>query len=427
MPSLFVLADSSETFLLKVLVQLVVIIAAARAGGWLLGRMGQPQVVGEIATGLLLGPSCLGRLAPELSSKLFAAETEAVFGVLGQIGLIFLMFVVGLEFEFGQLRRTGRTAIGVAVAGIALPFVLGAALAWSIHSRVANDVSQAGFILFLATALSITAIPILGRIMMEFGLTRTRLGVLTISAAAVDDAVGWILLAAVSAGIQGQFSVGPILRMLVLTIVFVAVVFLVVRPLVRRWMVKAFTGDLNEPAPFRLVPFSTVLVLVLLSAITTNLIGVFSIFGPFVLGAALWDATELQRAARHRIEEFVTAFFLPVFFTYTGLRTNIGLLASTELWVMAAAVTVVAVVGKCLGCGLASRWGGLSWRESAAVAVMMNTRALMGLIAINVGRELGVITETVFCMLVIMAIATTIITAPLLRMLIPGKYREGKE
>ena len=396
---------------MHVLVQLVVIIGAARAGGWLFARFGQPQVVGEIATGLLLGPSCLGRLTPELSASLFPAATTPVFSVLGQLGLIFLMFVVGLEFEFGHLRKVGRTAISVASAGIVLPFGMGAVLAWLIHQRVASEVSLPGFVLFLATALSITAIPILGRIMMEFGLTRTRLGVLTISAAAIDDAVGWILLAAVSAGVQGDFSAGPVLQMLALTVAFVAVVFLVIRPLVLRWMLTAFPVESNE---FRLVPFSVVLVLVLLSAIATNLIGVFSIFGPFVLGAALWDAEPLQRAVRHRVEEFVTAFFLPVFFTYTGLRTNIGLLTSVDLWLMAAAITGVAIVGKSLGCGVASRIGGLSWRESAGVAVMMNTRALMGLIAINVGRELGVIPDAVFCMLVIMAIVTTVVTAPIL-------------
>jgi Kef-type K+ transport system membrane component KefB len=326
------LADSSEAFLLQVLMQLVVIIGAARAGGWLFARFGQPQVVGEIATGLLLGPSCLGRLAPEMSAAVFATETAPVFSVLGQLGLIYLMFVVGLEFDFGHLRKVGRTAMSVASAGIILPFGLGAVLAWMIHSHVASGVSRPGFVLFLATALSITAIPILGRIMMEFGLTRTRLGVLTISAAAIDDAVGWILLAAVSSGVQGSFSAGPVLRMLALIVAFVAVVFGVIRPLVRRWMMTAFPSDAGE---FRLAPFSVVLVLVLLSAIATNLIGVFSIFGPFVLGAALWDAEPLQRGVRHRIEEFVTAFFLPVFFTYTGLRTNIGLLTSIDLWLMA--------------------------------------------------------------------------------------------
>lgn len=410
--------QTGEALLLTVIMQLIVIIAAARAGGWLFGRLGQPQVVGEIATGLLLGPSCFGRLMPELSTAVFPLQTDTVFMVFGQLGLMFLMFVVGLEFEFRHLKTLGRTAAGVALAGIALPFVLGAALALSVHSELAADYSRPGFVLFIATALSITAIPILGRIIMEFQLSQTPLGVLTISAAAVDDALGWILLASVSAAVNGSFEWLPVLGMLLLLGLFVAVVFFLIRPLLISWSQRVLK---KHDGGFPLIPFSLMILAVLLAAAATNAIGVFSIFGPFVLGAALCDQREFQTAIRNRMEDFVTAFFLPVFFTYTGLRTNIGTLDSTYLWIVCGMVTLVATAGKMVGCGLAARLGGMSWRDSASVAVMMNTRALMGLIAINIGRDIGVIPDSVFCMMVLMAIFTTLLTAPILRRLLSSE------
>lgn len=406
---------NSEAMLLQVILQLIVIIAAARIGGWMFRKLGQPQVVGEIATGLLLGPSFFGRLSPDLSAQIFPDQTSEIFMVLGQLGLIFLMFIVGLEFDFAHLRTIGRTAGGVAVAGIALPFAMGAALAYSIHSEIAAEYSRPGFVLFVATALSITAIPILGRIMMEFEITRTPLGVLTISAAAVDDAIGWMLLAAVSAAVHGSFSMMPVLQMLGATAVFIAAVFFVVRPVVCRWSQRVLAEN-NGALP--LAPFSIVLLLVLASAVVTNWIGIFSIFGPFVLGASLCDQQALQTAIRIRLEEFVTVFLLPVFFTYTGLRTNIGTLDSGYLRLVCGLVVIVAITGKVVGCGAAARMGGLSWRDSASVAIMMNTRALMGLIAVNIGRDLGVIPDTVFCMMVVMAIVTTLITAPVLSRLL---------
>ncbi|MDV6030186.1 MAG: sodium:proton antiporter [Phycisphaera sp. RhM] len=406
---------NSEAVLLQVVLQLIVIIICARAGGKVFKCLGQPQVVGEIATGMLLGPSFFGRLNPELSVHVFPDQTSQVFMVLGQLGLIFLMFIVGLEFDFGHLRSIGRTAAGVAIAGIALPFVLGGGLAYGIHSSVAAEHDMLGFVLFMATAISITAIPVLGRIMMELGITQTPVGVLTISAAAVDDAIGWVLLAAVSAGVHGSFSLFPVMQMLLWTVLFIAVVFFVVRPVVCRWT----SGVLSKPD--RRLPvsaFAIVLLLVLASALVTNWIGIFSIFGPFVLGASLCDQHALQAAIRTRLEEFVTVFFLPVFFTYTGLRTNMGALDSPYLWGVCGLVVAVAIAGKVVGCGVAARLGGFSWRDSASVAVMMNTRALMGLIAVNIGRDLGVIPDTIFCMMVMMAIVTTLMTAPLLRRLL---------
>ncbi|MBI2481334.1 MAG: cation:proton antiporter, partial [Planctomycetia bacterium] len=401
-----------DNFLLHVLIQLVVILAAARVGGWVMRRLGQPQVIGEIVAGLVLGPSLFGRFAPEAVAYIFPEDAAIVFRVLSELGLLLLMFLIGLEFDFSHLTHVGRTAAGVAAAGIMLPFAMGAALAWWMHPLVAADMNHHGFVLIVAVALSITAIPILGRIMMDFNIHRTRIGTLTITAAAVDDALGWILLAGVSAAIHGSFEMMPIVRMVTLTISFVLVCWLVVRPLLTRMMDLWLGGGDLSPAGL-----AAVLIVVLLAGVATNAIGIFSIFGPFVLGAVLSSHHEFREAIVRRLRDFVHVFFLPIFFTYTGLRTDVGRLETAQHWMICGLVLMVAMVGKMAGCGLAARAGGLSWRESSSVAVLMNTRALMGLIAINVGRELGVMPDAVFCMLVIMALVTTLVTSPVLRRL----------
>lgn len=406
-----------QELLLHVLVQLAVIITAARVGALLLSKLGQPQVVGEIVAGLVLGPSVLGYFAPEVVAYVFPDDATLVFRVLSELGLVLLMFLIGLEFDFSHLRHVGRTAAGVALAGIVLPFLLGFLLAIWMHPIVAPQVNRLGFALIVAVALSITAIPILGRIMIELGIHRTRLGTLTITAAAVDDAGGWILLAGVSAMVHGEFDPWIAVRMFLLTAVFVAACGLVVRPLLVSTMHQLLMRDRGD---LSLAGFSAVLVAVFLAAAATNAIGIFAVFGPFVLGAILSDQQRFRQSITRHLREIVHALLLPIFFTYTGLRTDIGLLESARDWLLCGLVVAAAVVGKMMGCGLAARAGGLSWRESGCVAVMMNTRALMGLIAINVGRELGVIPDNVFGMLVIMALFTTLLTTPLLRRLLPG-------
>lgn len=403
-----------ESFLLRILVQLVVIISAARIGAWLFGKLGQPQVVGEIAAGLLLGPSVLGQLAPGLVDNLFPTETAVVFRSLSELGLMLLMFLIGTEFDFSHLRNVGRTSTGVATMGIVLPFALGIVLALWMYPQVAPDVNQLGFVLIIAVALSITAIPILGRIMIELDIHRSGLGTLTIMAAAIDDALGWILLAAVSTLIRGAFEIQAIVAMLVMTLIFVAACWLVARFLfqnVTDYILNRATDELGVSG------LSLILVAIFLSAMATNAIGIFSIFGPFVLGAMLSGQTRLCRAVQLRLQVIVYAFFLPIFFTFTGLRTDVGLLDSWQQWLICGVLVLTATVGKMAGCGLAAKFGGLSWRASGCVALMMNTRALMGLIAINVGRDMGVIPDSVFCMLVIMALVTTFMTTPLLRRL----------
>ncbi len=401
-----------ESFLLRILLQLIVIVAAARSGAWLFGKFGQPQVVGEIAAGLLLGPSVLGRLAPDFVSYIFPNDTAIVFRSLSELGLMLLMFLIGTEFDFSHLRNVGRISVGVATLGIALPFVLGIAVALWMHPQVAAETSRSGFVLIIAVALSITAIPILGRIMIELDIHRSRLGTLTITAAAIDDALGWILLAAVSAMIHGDFEPWAILRMFLLTFAFVAGSWMLARFGFRHahpYLLDTETGELGVRG------LSVILIAIFLSAAATNAIGIFSIFGPFILGAMLSDQPRLCNAVHQRLQVLVYTLFLPIFFTFTGLRTNVGLLDSGAQWLMCGALVLAATLGKMSGCGLAAKLGGLSWRASGCVALMMNTRALMGLIAINVGRDIGVIPDSVFSMLVIMALVTTFMTTPLLR------------
>jgi len=418
---------ATESTLLKVLIQLCLIIVAARVFGLMFRRIGQPVVVGEIFAGLILGPSLLGKIAPHLSLKIFDPTVSPVFTMLAQLGLIFLLFLIGLEFDFAHLKRNARASALISIAGVVLPFGLGYALAHVVRPFVeagidGHAVDVRGFSLFMGTAMSITAIPILGRIMMELDITRTRLGAITITAAAFDDAGGWIMLAAVSAMVRSAFRPIDSLLMFGETAAFALFMIAVARPLLKRWArwaLRRHRGELDLNA------LAVLIVVLFLCAIATNLIGIFAIFGAFIMGSTLSDETEFRHAVARQLRNFITAFFLPIFFTYTGLRTDVGTLHSGTMWLFAAAVSAVAIIGKFGGCSLAARLGGMSLRESACVGVMMNTRALMELIVINVGYELGVLPRSVFCMLVMMALLTTVMTTPILLLLMRGTELEA--
>lgn len=413
---------SLEHVLLTVIIQLVVIIAAARLSGALFRRLGQPSVCGEIAAGLILGPSLFGRFFPALSREVFDPSVGQIFAIVSQLGLVLLMFLIGLEFDFGHLAENRRTALSISVVGVALPFSLGLALGHFLHPRIGLGGSWINFSLFMAAAMSITAIPILGRIMIELNIHRTRIGALTISAAAVDDASGWIILALVTAIVRSTFDPTRMALMVAGVIVYGLVMFLVVRPLVGRWAKAQIARNHGE---FSLNALATMLIMVFLSAAVTNLIGIFSIFGGFTMGAILFDQKEVRDAVHARLHDFVSVFFLPIFFTYTGLRTDIGSMQGWGLWGYCGLVLLAATVGKFGGCTLAARANGLPWRESSMIGVMMNTRALMELIVINIGYDLGIIPRTVFFMLVFMAVATTYITTPLLSRLIRKSEAEA--
>ena len=405
-----------ESVLLTVLVQLIVIMAAARIFGAIFHRyLGQPQVCGEIAAGLILGPSLFGRFFPNLFEQVFRPSVGPIFTVLSQLGLILLMFLIGLEFDFGHLRSHGHVAVSISLAGILLPFALGLAVAHVLHPHVGQNINKLGFSLFMATALSITALPILGRMLVEFNLNRTRLGSLTITAAAADDATGWIILALVSAIVRSKFNPVATMTMVAEALAYALFVILAGRPLLRRWTARTLRTGAGE---LSLSALAFLLILILTSAVITNIIGLFSIFGAFIVGAILYDQHEFREAVMRRLRDFVTVFFLPVFFTYTGLRTDIGTMRGGLMWALCGLVLAAAIAGKIGGCTTVARLNGLSWKEAWSVGVLMNTRALMELIAVNLGHDMGVIPKSVFFMLVLMAVVTTYMTSPLIRRLI---------
>ena len=421
LPTLLAVDLQTEQRLLFVLVQLVIILLAARAFAALGRLLWQPTAVGEIAAGLVLGPSVLGRLAPEFSARLFDESTLPLLGMLSQLGLVLFLFLVGLEFDFGHLRWHGRAAFAISLSGIVLPFGLGLGLGLLLHPHLERPVAAEGFILFMGIALSITALPVLGRIMLELGITRTRLGTVTITAAAVDDACGWVLLAAVAGVVQANFDPWLTVRMAGLTVLFVLGLVLVVRPLMRRWIRTALIGADGQ---LGLTEMAVILCVLFGCAVATSLIGIFALFGAFLFGAVLADEPGFRKAVSGRLRDFVTAFFVPIFFTSTGLRTDIGSLETGGQWLLGGLVLLAAVAGKFGGCTLAARLGGFGWREAGCVGAMMNTRGLMELVVVNVGLDLGVIPPSVFCMLVLMALLTTAMATPLLLGLMRGTELE---
>ncbi len=416
----------TEERLLLVLIQLVVIIVVARVFAALFRKLGQPTVVGEILAGLILGPSVLGKFEaaewlPNISGHIFDPSVAPVFTVLSQIGLILLLFLIGLEFEFSHLRSSGRAALGISIAGVAAPYVLGIGVGALVYPHVQETHNHLGFLLFMGTAMSITALPVLGRILMELKISRTRVGTIAITAAAVNDAIGWILLAGVSAMVQARFRILHSLGMIALTAGFALLMFLFVRPAMRWWIRRTLrdshhTLGLNEMA--------VVLVVLFLCAVATNLIGIFAIFGAFMFGAILSDQVEFREAIVRSFREFVTVFFLPIFFTYTGLRTDIGTLHNPTMWILAGVVLLAAIAGKFGGCATAAWMSGCSRRDSVCIGVMMNTRGLMELVVVNIGYEMKVIPQSVYCMLVIMAVVTTVVTTPILRLTTRGTELE---
>jgi Kef-type K+ transport system membrane component KefB len=409
---------AAEQLLYYVLLQLVVIIAFARIAANVAKWLGQPQVVGEIIGGLLLGPSLFGRLAPELFGYVFQFEPSAApMNILSQIGLILLMFQIGLDFDFSHLRekQNRQAVILVSAASILLPFSIGIGLGKLSAPYLAPNVNVLGYVLFMATAFSITAIPILGRIMMEFGLTKTRLGAVTITSAAINDVIGWILLAVISAMAVSQFSTNAVLWQLGSLAIYAAISWFVLKPLLIHLLRRFKVTSEHLPGNF----LATILVVIFLSAIATYKLGIFAIFGGFMAGVLLYREHAFVEVWKKRVAQFVTIFFLPIFFTYTGLRTNVNGLNSLSLWGWCLLLIAGATVGKYAAGYFAARWSGMSRDESKCAGIMMNTRALMELIILNVGYDLGVIPPNVFTMLVLMAIFSTVITAPFLRRWLP--------
>ena len=410
-------AHQTEALLFFTLLQLTVIVLAARIGGEIAIRIGQSAAVGEIIVGLLLGPSLFGFIAPDTFQYVFHSGAPEPMQMLSQIGLVLLMFQIGLEFDFSHLgeQRNRKAMLWVAAASLAVPFALGYAVGQVSAPILSPGAHHQASALFVATAFSITALPILGRIMMEFNMTSTPIGVIAISAAAINDVVGWLMLALITTLTLSGFDGASFAMKVALVGVFFAVSWFGVRPVMKRILHRcdARRGVLSNNL------LGCVLAAIFLSAMTTYQLGIFAIFGGFTMGVLLHDEQAFVKSWRARIGPFVMVFFLPIFFTYTGLRTNIGSLDSASAWGWCALIVFLSTLGKFGGAYIAARISGLSPMESKVLGIMMNTRALMELIVINVGYDLGVISQQMFTILVIMAIFSTVITSPLLRRWLP--------
>jgi Kef-type K+ transport system membrane component KefB len=410
----------AEEITLRLLYQLIAILVATRLLTWVVRRFGQTDVSGEILAGVLLGPSLLGALFPGAMHWLFPAFTGTIFTGLAQLGLVFLMFQIGLEFEFNRhLAGNRRAIVVISVVGVAVPFALGYISAPWFHAPLSEPVALLGFQLFFAVAMSITAIPVLGRILMELGLSHTRTAALTIGAAAIDDVAGWMILGAISLLVKGGFSWGWVVPRVLGLAAYVALVFLVVRPPLQRLI----AAHMTRHGELRPIAIPCIVTLLFVSAAITSNLGVFAIIGGFIVGVALHDDRRFVEEWRRRVSPIVWAFFMPIFFAYTGLRTDIGSIPGWAGAAMLALVLVVAIVSKFGGAYVAARVVGEEHRSALTIGVCMNTRGLMELIVLNIGKDLGLLPTDIFSMLVIMALVTTFMATPLIRWLMRGQQR----
>jgi Kef-type K+ transport system membrane component KefB len=391
------------------LLQIIVIIVVAKLFGALFHRIGQPPVMGEMVAGIALGPSILGFLLPGTMAFLFPPQSMTTLGVLSQVGVVLFMFVVGVELDLQHLRERASAAIMVSHASIIVPFLLGAALSLVLYPTLAPpDTSFAPFALFMGIAMSITAFPVLARILKDRKLTQTPLGAITLACASVDDATAWCILAIVI-GVSNASGVTGALITIVLTIVFVLVMLFLIRPPLESLINKRID---NPSYDRRLI--GGILAFVLACAWFTETIGIHALFGGFLAGVVMPANAAVQTFLREKIEVFSSSVLLPLFFVFTGLRTQISLLNDWSGWIMCAAIVLVAVIGKLGGSMLMARWTRMSWRDSYAVGVLMNTRGLIELVVLNIGYDLGILSARIFVMMVIMALVTTFMTAPLL-------------
>jgi Kef-type K+ transport system membrane component KefB len=397
------------THLTVLLAQIVVILLTTRCMGLAVRTLRQPTVVGEMLAGILLGPSLLGWIAPSVPASLFPAESLIHLSSLSQIGLVLFMFLVGSELNIGELRRLGWAAVITSNAGVAAPFLLGAALSFLLYPDLSPEgVPLLHIAVFVGTAMSVTAFPVLARILVETNLLSTRVGTVAIACAAVDDVFAWSLLAGVVLLVRGPPDAGPIQLTLAGSGAFVLFMILVARPLLAR--LRWIDPERGVLARERL---AILLVLAFASAWISERLGLHAVFGAFLMGCVLPRDRRLAQGLEEGLAGAI-ALLLPLFFAETGLRTSVRLLDSGTLWGLCILIVLVAVAGKLGGVMLAARGGGMPWSEAAALGVLMNTRGLMELVILRVGLDVGVITPTLFAMMVIMALVTTFMTTPIL-------------
>lgn len=399
--------DNLHHPLALLLFQIVAIVIVARIFGWFFNKIGQPSVIGEIIAGIVLGPSLFGMYFPEGSAAIFPVESLGNLNLLSQVGLILFMFVVGMELDLKVLKTKAKEAVVISHSSIVIPFSLGMILAYFMYSTYAPEgVNFLSFALFMGIAMSITAFPVLARIVQERGIQKTKLGTIVLTAAAADDITAWCILAVVIAIVKAG-SVVSALYVIGLSVVYVLVMLKLVRPFLRH------IGNLNANNQTLSKPVIAIFLLVLVvSSYTTEVIGIHALFGAFMAGAIMPESHKFRQIFVEKVEDVAVILFLPLFFVFTGLRTQIGLLNDIELWKAAGWIIVVAVTGKFVGSAVAAKYVGQNWKDSLTIGALMNTRGLMELVALNIGFELGVLTPEVFAMMVIMALLTTFMTGP---------------
>jgi Kef-type K+ transport system membrane component KefB len=404
--------------LYHVLLALVSILLLGRWMGKIFAYFGQPRVIGEMVAGIMLGPSLLGQIWPAAQHFVLPTDVAPYLGIIAQIGVILYMFLVGLELNAGLIRSKAHATIAISHTSILVPFLLGVTLAlWLFPLYAPANKPFMSFALFMGIAMSITAFPVLARILTDRKMETTPLGVVAISCAAIDDVTAWCLLAFV-VGIA-QAEVGGAVQTILYALGYIAIMLVVVRPLAIR-----FLGHSSAAPQHRMAVW--VLVGLLFSAMTAEWIGIHAIFGAFLLGAIIPHDSDVARDFQHKLEDIVKILLLPAFFAYTGMRTEIGLVSGWQAWGFTALIILVATLGKFGGTFAAARFTGLDWRMSTSLGILMNTRGLMELIVLNIGLEMGVISPTLFAMMVIMALVTTMTTTPVLHALSSSTARSAK-
>jgi Kef-type K+ transport system membrane component KefB len=389
--------------------QIITIIIVARFFGWIFKKIGQPSVIGEIIAGIFLGPSVVGMYFPEFSLALFPTESLGNLQFLSQIGLILFMFVIGMELDLKVLKNKANEAVVISHASIVIPFALGISLAYFVYHKFApQGVEFLSFSLFMGIAMSITAFPVLARIVQERGIHKTKLGSIVITCAAADDITAWCLLAVVIAIVKaGTFESS--LYVIGLAIFYVLIMLFLVKPFFKR-VGDLYSNNENLSKPVVAIFFLTLI----LSSYATEVIGIHALFGAFMTGVIMPDVSKFRNIFIEKVEDVALILLLPLFFVFTGLRTQIGLINDPYLWKITGFIILVAVIGKFVGSALAAKFVGQNWKDSLTIGALMNTRGLMELVVLNIGYDLGVLTSEMFTMMVIMALVTTFMTGPAL-------------
>jgi Kef-type K+ transport system membrane component KefB len=418
-----VFRDNFRSPLGILLTQFIVVLIAAKGVGALAVKVGQPHVIGEVIAGILLGPSFLGLLNPAAVDYLFPGSSVDVLRLFSQIGVILYMFIVGMDIDTHYLFKNVHTVVLVSHASIVLPFLLGTTLSLLIYPLMAPPtIAFSAFALFMGVAMSITAFPVLARIVEERGLSRSPLGIMSLGCAAVDDVTAWCILAAVLAAVQSN-GFGSFLLTVLLIIMYSSVMILFLKPFLKKlFQTRLRSADPSTPALHQYNAYGpTIVLLALMGSLATEVIGVHALFGAFLAGSVIPSGAE-RSLLKQRLSGVASDLLMPLFFAFTGLRTQMNLLNNRSAWLICALVIAAAVFGKLGGTALAARWIGMSWSDSLTLGALMNTRGLVELIVLNIGYDLGILSQEMFAVLVLMALITTLMTSPLLSLLAAANH-----